>query len=416
MKQQKMKLQIKTYSFLLLFIVLNNTVFSQNYKGEITTIEKDGLHKILLTPETRSATKENFNSIRIKQGKDKEVSYVLMQGSDKTFSTFNETKITSKKVIKDSITSIVIENIKRNKQESITLQITNTKISKRYNVHGSDDGKNWFGLTSKQKLNYTNSTNRTSFEITIYFPLNTYKFIRIDFEDKNSLPINVLRVGKYESRHLKQEPVAIKNFAYNTNIIKEKKVSQLKFSANKAHHIDILSFKVSDPFFLRHARLIVKKTRKIKKRIEHYDKVLATFQLNSKNNNTFIFNNLNEKEFIIEIENQDNSPLTIEAIELFQKPLYLITSLKKMETYQIIIDSTLSKPSYDLGNFISDKTENIEEARITSFTKIKREKETIEAKSFWQTNAFMWGCIILGAILVLYFSLNLLKDIGKENN
>jgi hypothetical protein len=418
MKYPKKKKMMKKYSFLIAFFIIS-TSFSQNYKGTLSVIEEDGLHKIILPQEVRSSCNENFNFLRIKNDEKNEVPYVLVYNNDKTFSTFKSIKIASKKVLKDSITSVFFENKTRKTQDYITLLIANTKITKRYTVYGSDDGKEWFGLVSNKNLSYLNKPQKTSagkvfIEKTISFPLNTYTFLRIDFNDKNSLPINILGAGVYESKFFTQTPIEVPNYKQEIVSIKEKKITQLKFTATNNHSINVISFKINTDFFLRNAKLIVKKTRKIKKRVETYSQVISRFQLNSKSKNTFSFNNLNEKEFIIEIDNQDNPSLAIESVQLLQKPVYLITNLKKKQSYEVLINNTLSKPSYDLGNFISNKTSTIKEATILNFSEVEKKEEELTKKSFWETTLFMWICIVLGGVLVVYFAAGLIKDISSQ--
>lgn len=406
---------MKKYSFLITFFI-GLSCFSQNYKGTIKAIKKDGLHKIMLTPELRSATNEVFASLRLKDSNNQEVPYVLIYNAEKKFSTFKPIEIASKKVIKDSITSIVLENRTGKKHERLTLRIANTKVIKRYTIFGSDNGVDWFGLISNKNLSYINQPNQTFLEKTIHFPLNTYKFLQINFNDKNSLPINILEAGVYESKFFAQNPIEIKDYQQEIISVNEKKLTQIKFKATKTQKINTISFDIDTEFFLRNAKILVEKTRKIKKRVETYNEVVTNFKLNSKNKNSFDLTNLNSKEFILEIENQDNPPLKMKSIQLFQKPIYLIANLKEEERYGIIIDTTLSRPSYDLGNFISNKIEAIEKATVIDFYKIEKEKEVLKVKSFWETSTFMWICIVLGGLLVVYFALSLLKDIGNESN
>ena len=418
MKLQKKKKTMNKYSFLAAFFIIV-TGFSQNYKGTLNTINEDGLHKIILSQKVRSSCNENFNFLRIMGVQKNEVPYVLIYNNDKRLSTFKPIKIASKKVIKDSITSIFFENKIGKKQDYIILQIANTKITKKYTIYGSDDGKEWFGLVSNKNLSDLNKPQKTSagkvfIEKTINFPLNTYAFLRIDFNDKNSLPINILNAGVYESKFFTQDPIKIRNYKQEIVSIKEKKITQLKFKATDSHSIDIISFKITTDFFLRNAKLIIKKTRKVKKRIETYYQVISRFQLNSKSKNTFTFENLNEKEFIIEIDNQDNPPLAIENIQLLQKPIYLIANLKQKKNYEILINNTLSKPSYDLGNFISNKTPTIKEATILNFYNVEKKEKELTKKSFWETTLFMWSCIVLGGVLVVYFAASLIKDISSQ--
>ena len=410
-------MKMKKYSFLItLFTVLAG--FSQEYTGSLKPLLKDGLHSLMLTPEIRAAANDNFNYLRINDAQKYDVPYVLIYNTDKRFSVFKSLKIESRQTLKDSLTSIVIENIKNSKQDHIILQIANTNVSKKYTILGSTNKVDWFGLVANGQLSNLKSQQKTTVEKTIYFPLNTYKFLKINFTDKNSLPINILKVGVYESEFFTQKPIQLNNFTQEIITTNTKKVTRLKFTAVNKQKVNSISFKIKTQFFLRNVKVIVKKTRKIKKRLENYDFVVDRFQLNSKNINTFVLNNLNEKEFVLEIDNQDNPPLIIEEIQVFQKPIYLVANLNQQENYIFSINNNLKQPKYDLGNFITDKTNVVAELFVTDFSKIQHKKEILQISSFWQTSFFMWLCIALGSVIVLYFAFGLLKDINnnQENN
>jgi hypothetical protein len=404
---------MKKYNFLVAFFTVFVS-FSQNYMGDLDSIKKEGLHLLLLTTEIRSATNENFNFLRIKDANKNEVPYVLIVDSDRTLSTFKSLKIISKQAIKDSVTSIVIENEANEIQGHFIVQIANTNIYKNYTIYGSNNQKEWFGLVANESLSGLSSANKTTVEKTIYFPLNTYQFLRINFDDKNSLPVNILNIGVFKSKFISQNPIEINNFKQEVVTVKNKKATQLKFTSRSAHKVHVISFKINTDFFLRNAKVMVKRTRKVKKRVEMYTEIIAQFQLNSKNENTFALNNLNEKEFWIEIENQDNPSLDIKSVKVFQNPIYLVSNLKQAENYKLILDKTVNKPSYDLGNFISEKTITIDEVFVSNFSKIKNDKEPKQKTPFWETSLFMWVCIILGGVIVVYFALSLLKDINNQ--
>ena len=404
---------MKKYSFLIVFLI-GLTCFSQNYKGSLNSVDTNGLHKILLTPKVRSASKGNFNFIRIKDSANQEVPYVLKYHSDQLLSTFLPIKILSNRRIKDSITSVIIENNTKEKLTNLILKVANTDISKTYHLFGSNDAKTWFGITSNNTVSFNNAANKSSVEKRIDFPTTTYSFLKIAFNDKNSLPINILGVGKYINNYFSEDPIAITDYKQKITELKDRKVTQIKFTSNNSHHINSISFDIKTAYFLRNAKLIVQKERKIKKRIETYKQIFYNFKLSSKTKNTFNINNLNEKEFIIEIENKDNPSLAITSVMLLQKPIYIITNLKKRQQYELIIDTTFSKPSYDLGNFITENTSVIEEVSVNNFLKIKTKAAIIKDKPFWETRIFMWVCIIFVGGLIIYFALDLLKDVKHQ--
>lgn len=384
--------------------------FAQSHKGSINTVNESGLHKLVLSPEIRSASKENTGYFRILDANNREVPYVVLDSENKQFSLFSPFIIHSKEVIKDSITAIVIDNTSKLLLDRLTLKIANTAVNKQYDISGSNDQKQWFGLVSNASLSQLNNPDSTFVEKTIAFPSNQYAYLRIDFKDKKSLPINVLEVGLYNSKLQWQQPTVLTEFNYKISEDSKRKVTEIAFTAANAYQIDAIAFSIKTPSYLRNTKLLIKKTQTIKKKHITYDDVYESFQLNSTQNSTVNLINFSQKQFIVEIENQDNQPLEIDAIKLLQNPLYVVANLKAEQNYHIVVDSTYSKPSYDLVNFIPASTSDIPEASITNFTQVNQITKPAAEKAFWQTNAFMWGCIVIGIAVIGYFAMGLLKD------
>ena len=414
MKPPKERLKMKKISLLFAFFTAL-VGFSQDFTGRISPVSKEGLHRLLLGPEIRSAAQEALHTIRIVDSQNVEVPYVLISNTDKRFSTFQPVSIFSKKMVKDSITSIVIKNTAGIFQERIALQIANTNSSKNYTVYGSNDQRTWYGLITEGQLTGLNSQNSTTVEKSIDLPLHSYQFIKINFKDHQTLPINILNVGVYKSSFFISKPIEISAFKQEVLPKTKNKSTRIKFRAPTAHKVNQISFDIRTQFFSRNARLLVQRTRKIKKREEVIEVEVAQFQLHSENDNTFVLYNLNEKEFVLEIDNQDNPPLQIERVRLLQKPIYLIAQLQPQQNYQLHIDPTLSKPSYDLENFISSNTKVIGDSTVDRFSKSSTESEALQPLAFWQTPLFMWICIAFGVIFIGYFAFGLLKEMNNED-
>lgn len=400
------------FAFLLILIAFQG--FAQNYTGTLSTINQDGLHLILLNPEVRSATNSNTNFFRILDENKNEVAFVNYKPKNENKFDFIELPIVSKRILNDSLTSIQVENKSERSLNSLVVVIANTSVVKNYNVSGSNDGENWFGLVQNQQLSNLNSEKEKQVEKTISFPLNNYSFLRIDFSDKKSLPINVMKVGVYQSEINYVNQLEIIGFTQKIISNKEKKKTQINIQFQSPQVISKINFDIRSDLYFRNARILVNKSRKIKKRTENYQEEICSLVLNSKTNNQFVLDDFFEKEFIIEIDNQDNQPLEINKISFFQSPEYVLANLKTTENYTVIIDSTLSKPNYDLQNFEFDNSKELNVLTIENLKKSEQVKAQSQEQKFWQSKWFLWICIVIGGLAVIYFALGMLNDMKEK--
>lgn len=409
---QTQPLMKNKFAFLLIFIAFQG--FAQNYTGTLSAINQDGLHLILLNPEVRSATNSNTNFFRILDENRNEVAFVNYKPKNENKLDFIELPIVLKRILNDSLTSIQVENKSERSLNSLVVVIANTSVVKNYNVSGSNDGENWFGLVQNQQLSNLNSEKEKQVEKTISFPLNNYSFLRIDFSDKKSLPINVMKVGVYQSEINYVNQLEIIGFTQKIISNKEKKKTQINIQFQSPQVISKINFDIRSDLYFRNARILVNKSRKIKKRTENYQEEISSFVLNSKTNDQFILDDFFEKEFIIEIDNQDNQPLEINKISFFQLPEYVLSNLKSTENYEVIVDTTFSKPNYDLQNFEFDNSKELNVLMIENFKKSTPEKVQSQEQKFWQTKWFLWVCIVIGGLAVSYFAFGLLKDMKEK--
>ncbi len=401
----------KISSFVIVFLSFFG--FSQNFKGEITNVKTSGLNQITIAPKVRAVATDDLRYFRILDAKSNQVPYAFATNQTQTesYSKFN---IVSKTSIPDSITSLVIQNESGKKIKQFSLKIENTSLSKMYSVSGSNDSKEWFGLVANELLSDLVGSTGTSTSKTIYFPVNTYTYLRIVINDKKSLPINILSVGIEETQLIPEKLIEIPDFTYKIVEDKVKKVTKIVFSAANRYQIDAIKFDITTDYFNRSAKLLVKREERVKKRTTIYEEALSYFDVNSKNSRIIYINAVDERDFTIEIDNQDNQPLSISKIELFQKPIVIVSKLTANENYKVLIDTTYTKPSYDLESFVAETVVNLPEVAISNFDKANAKESKVSKKSFWQTKLFMWICIILGGTLVAYFAFGLIKDLKNE--
>lgn len=386
--------------------------YSQNFKGEISDVKQSGVNQITIAPEIRAVAKNDLRYFRIIDRANNQVPYVIVDGhtSKESYQPF---AIISKENLQDSITSIIIQNEEKKEVGQFSLQIVNSALTKSYSVSGSNDAKEWFGLVENETLTNLIAAKGTSVTQTISFPANTYSFLRIIFNDKKSLPLNIKSVGIAKIQLIPDNFLEVTNFNYKISEDKDRKVTIIHFLADNSFQIEALAFDIKTDYFNRSATIAVKRNQQIKKRSLVYKENVAQFMLSSKKDKTIYFDAIDEKEFTVEIENQDNQPLAISAIRVLQKPVVVVARLIQNEKYRVIVDTTLEKPNYDLGNSITEKRVNLPEVRIVNFKKLDTKKIIHVEMSFWQTNLFMWICIAFGGGVVAYFAFGLLKDMKE---
>lgn len=400
-----------------LFLLIASWCSAQNYTGKLQPIAKDGLIKITVKPELRSALQNNWDYFRILDSKGNEVPYALNNRTNFNSGTVvKDLKILSKSNIPNVSTSIIIANEIAIKLDHLNLIIANTEVVKTYSISGSDDQNQWYGLVYNEIANDLQSPTATQVVKNFRFPLNNYKFLKFDFVDKKSLPIQILSASV--TTNLDAQNIALlelKDFQQTITQNKREKTTIIDLQFKTKQVIDGLKFNISEPqFYRRNAEILVNRIRLRNRKQENYRESVARFQLNSKTQNQFRITEIFEKNIIIQIENQDSSPLVMDEIKLFQEPVSFISELKASEKYTIIVDSTLSSPKYDLSYLEDTNQTPLPETQITNLENYNANSKETTKNSFWKTPLFMWICIGFALVVIAFFSKGLLKDLGNN--
>ncbi len=408
---------MKLNSFFILFFLTNLSFAQFQTTGKIKEVTANGFHEIALSPEIRSYSKQDLSDIRIFNAKGNAVPYFIQSNSEALLSSFEEYTIVSKTVFPKKSTSIVIEVPYVKKNNQLSLFIANADVEKNYSISGSNDLEEWFGISNSQTLYDLNSTTEANVVKTISYPLSTYKYLKIDFDDKKTLPINVLKAGNFNTqlqKNILQDVIPVKS---ETRELSSQKETQIHVIFNTPQVINQISFEISRPTYYKRQAIIYKKvSSKTKRKIQIIDEEIVSFELNSNTKNTFEIPEIFEKEFFIKIENQDNLPLLISAVTYSQKPVSIIADLNANEKYTIKTgNKNLAEPVYDLSDFKNNIKGSLPKTEIFNIKQSATSKNHTENKSFWQQGWFMWACILLGGLTILYFTASLIKDLKEKN-
>lgn len=402
---------------IIFFLCCIHAFNAQEYSGAIPPVNADGIYTIALSPEIHSASLSRTDAIRILDGKNNEIPYWAYtdwgQAEDSRFIPF---PITSKTGVAGEQSAVIVENGTGRSIDKMTLKIASTEVSKTYSISGSNDGEQWFGLVNREYLRRLSEPGKTVTEKTFSFPLNSYRYIRWDFNDKRTLPVNVQEAGIYENPGKVKVPnrIEIQGAHLETQQDKAGKKTIVHVRFAEPQRINAVKFDVEGPgLFLRRAHIRAKRSRDVRKRTETYTTTIKTLELDSQEENRFDALNIFEREFTVEIENGDNLPLENIEIRFFQNPVYLVAELRAGKKYRIAVNTSFSAPDYDIGHFKALFRDSLPRVEISSLKKVVPEETATPDIPFWKTRVFLWLCIIAAAVFISYFSWKLLNDIKK---
>lgn len=406
-----MKKSFNIFVFLLCGLVLS----AQEYRGDIRPVNEDGVYAIPLSPEVHSASLDRTDGIRILDEEHNEIPYWVHNGTDKREDArFVPFPIVSKTALPEKRSSVIIENKEKKAIDRISLKIAATKVSKTYDISGSDDGENWFGLVNGEILGRLSTPGKTTVEKSFAFPLNRYRYLRWDFDDEKTLPVNILEAGIYEKPDKTGVPelTELKGFTLETVQDKANKKTIIHIRFAEPQRINTLTFDIAEGpgMFLRTAHIRAKRNRNVKKRTETYVRTMGTLELDSQKENRFDKLNLFEKEFTIEIKNRDNLPLEDIGVRIFQEPVYLVAELRAGKKYRLAVNPSFPSPQYDIGHFKTLFRDDLPRTGMGTLKKIPPEETTPGEIPFWKTGTFLWLCIITAAVFISWFSWRLLRD------
>ena len=414
-------INLNKISSILIIILFQFNTLAQDFawQADINPISENSFYRINLNPEIISKMENGLNDIRIYDVKNTEVPYIfekenLINRND----YFIEYKIVSKEHQNywPYYTRLVIHNPKRNSITNFYLIIKNSDVSKSLKLSGSDDKKHWYIIKDNYRFQAVYSDEYTSEIEIMNFPKSNYKYFEILLDDWKNKPLNILKVGYFDTSFEEGKFINVENPKIIQNEITEKKQSFFKVQFTDNQLIDKVVFDInSDDFYLRKAEIQVKDSILYKKKkTEVYFRTVKEITLSSNSSNKFYFGDFKVKEFYVRIHNKDNKPLIINKINASQLKNYLICKLKKNTSYNLKFgDKEIAKPEYDLEYFKQEISKDIPNIGTKAAINIKEELKQAD-KGIKISKTYIWVAIIAVIAFLAYMTFKMLKDMKKE--
>lgn len=419
----KTKLLRMIKSFKLFIMIFAGVAFAQEstINGKLNQVKKDTLYRIHVPHNVRSYSANDLRDFRIWDTKGNQVPYFVEPTTAykrTNISDFIEFAIISSTRIADSSATYIFKNPYKIIDQAALL-IANYKGNKNYRLEGSNNQKQWFGIVNSGRLYKLNHPTETSIYKLIHFPLCSYQYLKVVFDDHNSLPINLLKIGKGATETITMETNAMEEIPVkSTEFSENNQKSQIHIRFDRKEVINQIRIDITAPdLYSRNATLYTIQEHKIKRKMESYRQPLATFSIRSDKDLVFDIAQCIEKEVYLEIDNKDNPKLQISGIHFMQEPIYLVASLKASEKYTITAgNEKLSFPDYDISSATNTLKSELPIIQLNSIVYVSPTKTIKKEISFWQQSWFMWCCIGFSALIIIYYAFNLIKELDKKKD
>lgn len=414
---------------ILLFCLANAS--GQSFKGEamIPSVETDGFYRVLISPQINFHLNDDVSDIRIYDSKNHEVPYIFQKESRKySEERFIEYEIVKKEIKAGCCTSLVLRNAKRTPINNINLIIKNADASREAVLSGSDDNKEWFVISQSLMIDPSANSAETESVQIVGFPWSNYEYYLLKIKDRANTslgilesgdehsvyePLNILKAGHYETRFSEGQFIDLPVKISTTDSASQKK-TYVRLMFNGLQFIDQLEIVVSGAkYYRRDATILNERPRTFhgKKLSEFFQQ---NFQLTSGRTAIIDMMGIRSKEFLIEIENQDNPPLIISDVKVSQLNRYLTAWLKTGEAYTLRFGQPkLSAPVYDL-KFFKDSIPQDVKVLHTAEAKILKKTEAAVSETFFTSKVFIWTAIVAVMIVLGVMSVKMVREASQS--
>lgn len=378
-------------------------------RAALEPVNKTGFYSITVTPELSSYIKTDFSDLRIMDAQNRQASY-LVKAAVPSFDTtlWQPLQLLSYSLSDSGKSILIIENTGKNKITNFSLIIKNTSVSRKADVSGGEDLKNWYTIVENADLqkSYANDTDR--YIENIQLPYSSYKYFKVVIYNGKNDPLNIVAASVYSPSILARlRSTSIYTTNPGTNF-KQKDSSDgysyLFVTNNLPFHISRIHLKVKGPAFFKREVDVISPHQ-----------LPYNFTISSDTIFHFSVPAFKSKEWLIKIFNGDNPPLRIEKIATEQDSKNIICWMDSGKAYHLEMnDINARAPQYDLQNFKDSIPTAIASIRLLGIEPIVPTNTNANKTIFRQS--WLWLVIITLLVGLLYFTWSLTKEISKKED
>jgi len=375
------------------------------YRAGLPKVDSQGFYKISLQPAFVAKSEANLADVRLTDANGKFVAYVnaadVPVKSEEKFIVFPRIENGANT---DSGTTIIVENKSAEPISRLWVKLKNTSVDRTMNISGGDDLKKWFAIEEGIQLDQSGIKEKAEYSQELSFPASNYHYLKILVNDKKKTPVKFLEAGVYVSPSLKNVYLPIST------------VKPLQADSPKVSYVTIT---LNDKYQVNKIHLDIKGAKYYRRTVSVYDagkrvpELISEAEVNSTSTNDLLLS-VKTNRLRLEIENDDNAPLTITGAALSQADQYIISYLEPGKQYYLLTGNAKTEtPNYDLKFFTDSLQSFIPAISHLEVGNNPAYKQAVVNKAKTEYTPFVWTAIVIALALL---SLLTWKMIGEVNN
>jgi hypothetical protein len=394
----------------LLTILSFSAGVGQQFAAEalLPPIDASGFYKVPLGPSLLNFSSRGQANIRVIDEDERPVPHIVEVAEVLEKTEFVHYRIIAHDHAPGCCTTLILENQRQEPISNFYLRITNADVTKTAVLLGSTDKVNWYAV--KDRFVLSNIIGDGTAEVRVVdFPSSTYPFLKIVLDDSTTAPIRIESAGYYR-RHL-EKPLYVSLTGLKYRQLDSLRSTRVIIEFDTATWVDRIRVSSTGfPFYSRQAQLylIGEDTEKRTTRKRNLDPLVRQEVFTHEHPTEFILGELRAKKVILEIENGDNPPLTVESVNAFQLQRHLVVYLERGKRYKVRFGPmTMQPPQYDLANFRRNIPLELPALIPNPVTKAA---QNASAEGTVFSSHFMWAAIVAIVAILGFLSYRMIKE------
>jgi hypothetical protein len=313
------------------------------------SVAAPGLMKISLPVETLDAARPAMEDLRLCDDAGNELPFFITRPapSPKAVQSAKSFQVS----LQPTATVITLETGLAQPLDGVTLETPTANFIKAVRVEGSADGQNWQRLAQGQPI-FRQLTGTSQLHVS--FPAGAWPFLRLTVDDQRSSPVPFTG-AKVHAADVEVAPVELQNVTISE---RNENPGETRLTLNLgAANLDVAAVKIEtdEPLFTRVVTLAVPQVAEDSIREQTVGqgviyRVAIEGQPVSESLSVPLEKQVRSHELFLSITNGDSPPLSISAVRVGRRPIYLVFLARQAGIFHLLTgNKSCAAPRYDLA-------------------------------------------------------------------